>query len=104
MGFFSGPPKDVVFRMAQGVAAFAMEIRLLEKMDEADSRPIIQKMKAQGEPVTFQELVVGAASVATAQRMGWLRKKQYLSAMPEAAPSPSTSRPAKRQIARPTTR
>ncbi len=81
MAFFSGPSKDVMFGMAQGIASYAMQIRGLDHLDAGSREQILQSMRAAGAPTTIEELVTGAASVVAEQNMGWLKKNQFLGAI-----------------------
>ncbi|MEK6679267.1 MAG: hypothetical protein AABY39_07610 [Nitrospirota bacterium] len=78
MGFFGGPSKDVLLQMAQGVASIAMQIQMLEKLDEVSKKKLLSGLKAQGEPTNMNELIFMAASVVTEQDLGWHKKNLYL--------------------------
>jgi len=78
VGFFSGPSKQVTFRMAQGVASFAMQIYMLSTLDEHMREEIVRGMRAEGAPTTIDELTVAAGQVIREQQMGWVRKGQFL--------------------------
>jgi hypothetical protein len=62
---FAGPPKDVVYTMARGVATRVMEIETLQL----------------GKHESMKELVRLAASVVAEQKMGFVRRNQYLAAI-----------------------
>jgi hypothetical protein len=83
MGFFSGPSKAVVHKMALGIASVAMQIRILQQveMDTADKQKILAGMKAEGTPTTMHDLIDAAACVVKEQNMGWLRRNQFLGAI-----------------------
>ena len=78
---FSGPSKDVVVQMARGVASFAVQIRMLQSMEDAERNSIISGMKSQGAPTSIPELTRMAASVVREHKLGFLRKNQYLGAI-----------------------
>lgn len=78
MSFFSGPSKDVLLRMAQGIAATVVELKLLNTLDESAKSATVQKLKQQGGPTSLEQAVNMAASVITEQNMGWYKKNQFL--------------------------
>lgn len=78
MGFFSGPSKYVVLRIAQSVASFALQLEVLRSLDDDAKRTLIQGMKSEGAPTSLEELTTAAASVIGEQKMGSWKKKQFL--------------------------
>jgi hypothetical protein len=78
MWFFSGPSKYVTVRMAQGVASFAGQIRMLKTFDEEMQKTIVQGMKSQGVPTSLDELTTAAAQVIKEYKMGTWKKNQFL--------------------------
>src|SRR5690349_21753789 len=80
MGFFSGPSSHVTLGIANGVAVVIRKIQLLDQLDTDMRKQAVESMKADGEPTTIEELVTMAALVVTQQKMGWLKKNQYLGA------------------------
>lgn len=81
MGFFSGPSKDVVHDMARGVANVAIQIQLLHSLNGSAREEFAQNMKAEGMPTTREKLIAEVASVVAEQKMGWLKKNQFLGAI-----------------------
>lgn len=78
---FTGPSKRDTVQMAQEVAGHAMRIQILAKVNGSEKVKLIEQMKADGDPTTMRQLIEAAASVVAAQKMGGLRRKQYLSAI-----------------------
>jgi len=78
MGFFSGPSKYVTLRMAQGVASFALQLKILRDLDTETQKTILDGMKSEGVPTSFDELISSAASVIVQHKMGWWKKAQFL--------------------------
>lgn len=78
MGFFSGPSQDVLLRMAQGIASTVMEIQILNALDGTAKSEIVQKLKAEGNPTSLEQVINMAAAVITEQNMGWYKKNQFL--------------------------
>jgi hypothetical protein len=81
MEFLSGPSKHVTMQMAQGVASVAMQIKMLGSLDPGMRTKAMDSMQKEGAPTTMQELVRAAASVVSEQKMGWLKRNQYLGAI-----------------------
>lgn len=78
MGFLSGPSKYVTVRMAQGVAAVALQLRFVRELAMEDRETMLNGMRSEGAPTSMEELISLAASVITEHNMGWWRKSQYL--------------------------
>jgi CarD family transcriptional regulator len=78
MSFLSGPSKYVTTRMAEGVAAAALQLRMLVLLDDDARAEILKGMKREGAPTSIDELVAAAGSVIAQQRMGWWKRNQYL--------------------------
>lgn len=78
MAIFGGPPKDITFQMAQGVASSLIQILRLGDMDGETRSELLKGMEVQGLPSTKEALVTAAASLVSEQNMGWIRKNQYL--------------------------
>ncbi len=77
MQLISGPSKDVVFGLAHDAASFAMDIYKLPDLDDEAREQALEKMKAEGAPVTLPELVDRAASEVILRKMGWYRRNQF---------------------------
>jgi hypothetical protein len=78
---FTGPSRRNTIKMAQEIASYAMQIRILGKVNGPEKAKLIEQMKANGVPTTMRQLIEAAASVAAKQKMGRLRKNQYLGAI-----------------------
>jgi hypothetical protein len=77
---FAGPSKQDTYLAARGVASFAMQIRML-RSDLPGKEEVIKQMRAEGKPTTMNEWVEGAAYFVVKQKMGFVRKNQYLAAL-----------------------
>ena len=78
MRLISGPPKEVVFGLAQDFAEVAIEIYRLQEQDDPAREQSIGKLKAEGAPTSLSELVDMAGSTVVRQKMGWYRRNQFL--------------------------
>ncbi len=78
MGFFGGPSKGVLLKMAQGVASIAMQILYLNEMDEELKNEALTGMASEGLPASMIELVTMAALVIGEKNMGWYKNNQFL--------------------------
>jgi hypothetical protein len=75
--FISGPSKDSVFGWAHDFADAAMAIYKLPPPDAAEREPALATMRAEGTPVSLQELADLAASTVLKHRLGWFRRNQF---------------------------
>ena len=48
-----------------------MEIKILNALDDTAKSEIVQKLKAEGNPTSLEEVINMAAAVITEQNMGW---------------------------------
>jgi CarD family transcriptional regulator len=78
MGFFSGPSKYVTLRMAQGVANFALQLKILRDLPAEDQKSILEAMRSQGAPTSMEELISSAASVIIQHKIWTWKKSQFL--------------------------
>ena len=78
MSFFSGPPKDVLLQVSQGVASIAMQLQALSGLEEKVREHMAQNMRAEDGPTTMDGLIVMAAGVIREQNMGWYKKNLFL--------------------------
>jgi len=76
--FFGSPSKDVMLQMARGVAGIAVQLHLLNELDEHAKQETLCGMVAEGLPASLKELTAMAAQVAHEQNMGWYKMNQYL--------------------------
>lgn len=77
MPFISGPSKDIVFGWAHDFAEAAMAIYQLPEPDAPEREPALAKMRAEGTPVSLEELVDLAASTVLKYGLGWFRRNQF---------------------------
>jgi hypothetical protein len=75
--FISGPSKDIVFGWAHDFAEAAMAIYRLPAPDAPEREPALAKMRAEGTPVSLEELVDLAASTVLKHGLGWFRRNQF---------------------------
>jgi hypothetical protein len=78
---FSGPSKDVVLTRARGLASTIMQLQTLNSFDRQAKQQIVDELRAKGEPTSMQQLLPLAARVVAEQKMGWLRRNQFLGAI-----------------------
>lgn len=78
MGFLSGPSKERIVGMARGVAGFAMQLHVLDSLDQGARESIIAGMKAEGAPTSVSQLTRAAANVVRGEKMGTWKKSQFL--------------------------
>jgi hypothetical protein len=78
MRSFSGPSKYVILRMAQGVAGFALQLKILRDLPPEVQKSILEGMRSEGQPTSMDELISSAASVIVQHKMGTWKKAQFL--------------------------
>jgi hypothetical protein len=78
---FSGPPRDVVFGMAQNFAELAREIHRLPRLEEPARQEAIDKLTADGQPTTLPDLVERAAANVVGHKLGWFRRNQFFGSL-----------------------
>lgn len=78
MGFFSGPSRDVLLKTAMGIASYAMQLRILERLDSTAKEQGLSQIAAGGGPTCLDELIVMAARIVQENDMGWYKRNQFL--------------------------
>lgn len=85
MEMFSDPSKDVMSKMALGVAVVGMQIKFLENIEGGHAHNEFREMmEADGVPTSLSEWVNASACAIHETQMGWRKKQQFLGMIQEA--------------------
>src|SRR5471030_1540748 len=78
MGFFTGPSKDALQGMAQGVAVVISQVLFLNTLEPSARRDLAKQMEAEGLPTVTTDAFSMAGQVITEQNMGTHKRSQFL--------------------------